>query len=113
VCPLNTPLPAAALRQREALAEIEGNPPRYVVDVFVQTSLLERSGTSPELKRALRERVERDYEVAAVLPFAADRSAHILEGKPARTMWNERPLWDGATSWAAFVVWERKYEGPN
>ncbi len=108
VYPLNMPLPAAALRQREALAEIEASPPRYVVGVFVRTSLLEQPGTPPELKRALRERVERDYEVAAVLPFAADRSARVLEGKPARTMWNERPLWAGATPWAAFVVWERK-----
>jgi len=68
------------------------------------------SGTPPALKRGLRERIERDYRIAAVLPFADDRSARILEGKPARAMWNEQPLWDGATPWAAFVVWERVRE---
>ena len=110
VYPLTMPLPAAAQRQDEALAELDAAPPRFVVGVFVRTSLLEQPGTPPALKRGLRERIERDYEVAAVIPFAADRSARILAGKPARTMWNERPLWDGATPWAAYVVWERRRE---
>lgn len=108
VYPLTMPLPAAAARQREALAEIDAARPRFVVGSFVRTSTLVQPGTPPELASGLRERLERDYEVAAVVPFAADRSARILEGKPARSMWNERPLWDGATPWAAFVVWQRK-----
>jgi 4-amino-4-deoxy-L-arabinose transferase-like glycosyltransferase len=108
VYPLNMPLPAAAERQRETLAEIDAAQPRFVVGVFVRTSLLVQPGTPPDLARGLRERVERDYEVAAVVPFAADRHAKILEGKPARAMWNERPLWDGATPWAAYVVWQRR-----
>ena len=107
VYPLDMPLPAAAARQREALAEIDAARPRFVVGVFVRTSLLVQPGTPPDLASGLRERLERDYGIAAVVPFAADRSTKILEGKPARTMWNERPLWDGATPWAAYVVWER------
>lgn len=110
VYPLTMPLAAAAARQQEALAELDATPPRFLVGVFVRTSLLEQPGTPPALKRGLRERIERDYEVAAVVPFAADRSARILAGKPARAMWNERPLWDGATPWAAYVVWERNAE---
>ncbi|RIK99156.1 MAG: hypothetical protein DCC71_20525 [Proteobacteria bacterium] len=108
VYPLTMPLPAAAARQRETLAELDAAPPRWVVGVFVRTSLLEQPGTPPALARGLRERIERDYEVAAVVPFTAERSARVLEGKPARAMWAERPLWDGATPWAAFVVWERR-----
>ena len=110
VYPLTMPLPAAAARQSEALGEFDFAPPRFVVGVFVRTSLLEEPGTPPALKRGLRDRLERDYQIAAVLPFAADRSVRILEGKPARAMWNERPLWDGATPWAAYVIWERKRE---
>jgi hypothetical protein len=108
VYPLTMPLPAAAARQAEALAELDAAPPRFVVGVFVRTSLLERPGTPPALKRGLRDRIERDYEIAAVVPFASDRSVRILEGAPARTMWNQRPLWDGATPWAAYVIWEKK-----
>ena len=108
VYPMMMPLPASAARQRETLAALDAAPPRFVVGVFVRTSTLEQPGTPPELERGLRERIERDYEVAAVVPFAADRSAKILEGKPARAMWNDRPLWDGATPWAAFVVWQRR-----
>jgi len=108
VYPLTMPLPAAAVRQREALAEIDAAAPRFVIGVFVRTSLLEQPGTPPDLERGLRERIERDYEVAAVVPFAADRRPRILEGKPARAAWNARPLWDGATPWAAYVVWERR-----
>jgi hypothetical protein len=110
VYPLMMPLPASAARQRETLAELDAAPPRFVVGVFVRTSTLEQPGTPPELERGLRERIERDYEVAAVVPFAKDRDAKILEGKPARAMWNDRPLWDGATPWAAFVVWELRRE---
>ena len=110
VYPLTMALPAVAARQSEALGEFDAAPPRYVVGVFVQTSLLEGPGTPPALKRGLRDRLERGYDVAAVLPFAADRSVRILEGKPARAMWNERPLWDGATPWAAYVVWEHRRE---
>lgn len=108
VYPLNMPLPAAAERQREVLAELDAAPPRFVVGVFLRTSQLAQPRTPPELARGLRERIERDYDVAAVVPFAKDRSTHILEGKPARSMWNERPLWDGATPWAAYVVWQRR-----
>ena len=108
VYPLMMPLPASAARQRETLAALDAAPPRFVVGVFVRTSTLAQPGTPPELERGLRERIERDYEVAAVVPFAMDRSAKILEGKPARAMWNERPLWDGATPWAAYVVWQRR-----
>jgi hypothetical protein len=108
VYPLNMPLPAAADRQREVLAELDAAPPRWVVGVFVRTSQLIQPGTPPALAQGLRERIERDYDVAAVVPFAADRSTKILEGKPARSMWNERPLWDGATPWAAYVVWRRR-----
>lgn len=108
VYPLNMPLPAAAERQREVLAALDAAPPRFVVGVFLRTSQLVQPGTPPELARGLRERIEREYEVAAVVPFAKDRSTRILEGKPARSMWNERPLWDGATPWAAYVVWQRR-----
>jgi hypothetical protein len=110
VYPLTMPLPAAAARQEEALGEFDAARPRFVVAAFVQTSLLEGPGTPPALKRGLRERIERDYQIAAVLPFADDRNARILAGKPARAIWNERPLWNGATPWAAFVVWERVRE---
>lgn len=108
VYPMMMPLPASAARQRETLAALDAAPPRFVVGVFVRTSTLEQPGTPPDLERGLRERIERDYEVAAVVPFAKDRSVKILEGKPARAMWNDRPLWDGATPWAAYVVWERR-----
>lgn len=108
VYPMMMPLPASAARQHETLAALDAAPPRFVVGVFVRTSTLEQAGTSPALAQGLRDRIERGYEIAAVVPFAADRSARILEGKPARAMWNERPLWDGATPWAAYVVWERR-----
>jgi hypothetical protein len=97
-----------AARQREALAELAASPPRFVVGVFNQASLLELPGTPPDLERGLRELLERDNEVAAVVPYDAARSGRILEGAPARGMWRTRPLWDGAPPWAAFVVWERR-----
>lgn len=108
VYPMMMPLPASAARQQETLAALDAAAPRFIVGVFVRTSTLEQPGTPPDLEHGLRERIERDYEIAAVVPFAADRTVKILEGKPARAMWKDRPLWDGATPWAAYVVWQKR-----
>ena len=81
-----------------------------MVGVFVRTSLLEQPGTPPALKRGCASASSATTKWPRWFPFAADRSARILAGKPARAMWNERPLWDGATPWAAYVVWERTAE---
>jgi hypothetical protein len=108
VYPLHLPLPSAAVRQQEVLDALRAAPPRFVVGVFNQASLLELPGTAPELERGLRERVERDYDLAAVVPYERARSGRVVEGPAARAMWRERPLWDGAPPWAAFVVWERR-----
>ncbi len=108
VYPLTMSAGDPSARQQEVLDTLRADPPRFLIACFVGTSLLEQRGTPPELRRGLRELVERDYEIAGVIPFANDRSTRILEGKAARTMWRERPLWDGATPWAPFVVWERR-----
>jgi hypothetical protein len=108
VYPLNMPVGDAAGRQREALAEIEAARPRWIVGVFVGTSLLEQPGTPPDLRAGLRSLLERDYEVAAVVPFDRARSGRVVEGTAARTLWSWRELWDGRTPWAAYVVWERR-----
>ncbi|MDJ0869445.1 MAG: glycosyltransferase family 39 protein [Myxococcota bacterium] len=109
VYPLNMPFGRPLERQREVLDALRADPPRYLVASFLRTSQLTQAGTPPALRQGLRELVASDYEIAAVVPFARDRSTRILEGKPARTMWRERPLWDGATPWAPFVVWERQH----
>jgi hypothetical protein len=101
------PVGVAAARQREALAELERAPPRWLIGVFVQSSLLEQPGTPPDLREGLRELVERDYRVAAVVPYDAERSGRVVEGKAAAGLWRQRPLWDGAVPWAAYIVWER------
>jgi 4-amino-4-deoxy-L-arabinose transferase-like glycosyltransferase len=108
VYPLTMPLPAVAARQREALDALRADPPRFVVGVFNQASLLEQPGTPPDLERGLRALLEQDYELVAVVPYERTRSGRVVEGAAARALWRERPLWDGGALWAAFVVWERR-----
>ena len=108
VYPLTMPLPAAAERQREALADFDAARPLFVVATFAFGSILEQPGTPPELKTGLRERLGRDYDLTAVVPYFEDRSTQILLGDRARAIWEAQPLWDGATPWAAYVVWKRR-----
>ena len=109
VYPLTMPLGDAAARQREALAAFDAAPPRFVVGVFVRSSTLDQPGTPPELRQGLRERIERDYELAAVVPFTRDRRGSVVEGAAARTLVAESPpLWETPAAWTAYVVWERR-----
>jgi len=109
VYPLNMPFGDAAARQREALAEFDAASPRFVVAVFSRSSLLEQPGTPPELRSGLRERIERDYEVAAVVPFARDRRGLVIDGAEARALVQQQPsLWDDPAPWAPYLVWERR-----
>jgi 4-amino-4-deoxy-L-arabinose transferase-like glycosyltransferase len=108
VYPLTLPYGSALARQLEALAEIEAARPRWIVGVFVPSSLLEQPGTPPALKAELRALVERDYEVAAAVAFARTGAGRVVTGEAARERWLREPLWDGRMPWAAYIVWERK-----
>jgi hypothetical protein len=109
VYPLTMPLGEAPARQREALADIDAAHPRFVVGVFVRSSTLDQPGTPPELRQGLRERIERDYQLAAVVPFADDRRGRVVEGAEAQALVREKPsLWETAAPWAAYAVWERR-----
>jgi len=109
VYPLTMPMGDAAARQREALAAFDAAPPRFVVGVFLRSSTLDQPGTPPELRQGLRERLERDYELAAVVPFTRDRRGEVVEGAAARALVaHSPPLWETLAAWTAYVVWERR-----
>ena len=109
VYPLNMPLPGAAERQREALADFDAAEPRFVVGVFSRSSLLEQPGTPPELRRGVRERVERDYELVAAVPFTRDRQGPVVEGAAAQLLvTGEGSIWDAPPPGVAYVIWQRR-----
>lgn len=112
VYPVTMPLPAAAGRQRELLAELDAAPPLFVVAAFARASLAEGPGTPPDLERGLRERLERDYDLVAVVPYREDRSTVVLEYVAARAAWSQHPLWGESAPWAAYVVWKRREGRP-
>jgi 4-amino-4-deoxy-L-arabinose transferase-like glycosyltransferase len=112
VYPLHMALPAAAARQQETLTELRAAPPRFIVATFVETSLLESPETPQILKTGLRELIDRDYELVAVMPYSAERRGIVTTSDAARSMWAKHPLWDGAVPWAAYVVWERRDAAP-
>ena len=82
VYPLNMALPSAATRQREVLDALRADPPRYVVATFCDASLLEQPGTPQILKPGLRELLDRDYELVALMPYSADRRSIVTTATP-------------------------------
>jgi 4-amino-4-deoxy-L-arabinose transferase-like glycosyltransferase len=106
---LNLPFDEARDRQREVLQELAARPPRLIVATFHQASHLESPKTPPDLRDGLRQMLESDYRLLAVVPQRSDDETRIVTGEVARRMWRRAPLWKrGVRPWAAFVVWERR-----
>ncbi len=106
---LNLPFDEARDRQLEVLEELAARPPRLIVATFRQASHLESPKTPQDLRDGLRELVESDYQLLAVVPYRSDDQTQIVTGDLARHKWKRAPLWDRRyRPWAAFVIWERR-----
>ena len=110
VYPLMFALEGVRERQQQALDEIRASRPKFIVGVFLGTSLLEEPDTPMDLRDGLRELVESSYRLVAATPFRADGSVVFAKGEAVRRMWARRPLWESRPPWASFVIWQRNTE---
>jgi len=98
-----------AMRQRQAevIAALRAAPPRLLVGVFLQTSLLEHPGTPPDLRRELAALVARSYRPIAVLPPA--RGLEVATPRSdERTLEIHRNPFLQQVSQGLIVVFERR-----
>ena len=107
VYPLMFALEGASQRQQQALDEIRASQPRFIVGVFLSSSLLEQPDSPRVLRDGLRELVEGSYRLVAATPFRPDGSVVFAKGEAVRRMWARRPLWETAPPWASLVIWQR------
>jgi len=112
VYPLMFAVEGAHERQQQALDEIRTARPKFIVGVFLASSLLEQPDTPRILRHGLRELVESSYHLVAATPFRPDGSAAFAKGEAVRKMWARKPLWEIAPPWASLVIWERDPEAP-
>ena len=110
VYPLMFDVKGVRERQQEALDEIHASRPKFIVGVFLASSLLEQPDTPRTLRNGLRELVESSYRLVAATPFRPDGSVAFVKGEAVRRMWARRPLWETKPPWASFVIWQRDSE---
>jgi 4-amino-4-deoxy-L-arabinose transferase-like glycosyltransferase len=95
-------------RQREVLAALETEPPRFVVAYFMPSSLLEHAGTPPDLRLGLAARIRREYRpVALIGPPVGPGTELVTEGPRLRRFEDGGPL-AGRARRGQTVVWERR-----
>jgi hypothetical protein len=110
VYPLMFPVEGVRERQRQALEEVLAARPRFIVGVFLPSSLLEQPDTPRVLRNGLRELVEDSYQLVAATPFQPDGTAGFAQGEGVQKTWARMPLWETTPPWASFVIWQRRSE---
>ncbi len=110
VYPLMFAVEGVRERQRQALEEVRSSRPRFIVGVFLPSSLLEQADTPRILRSGIRELVESSYQLVAATPFRPDGRVGFAQGESVRRTWAQMPLWDTTPPWASFVIWQRRSE---
>jgi hypothetical protein len=108
--PLMGGAPGSALRQREALDELDRARPRHVLIVRIPTSHLRHRDAPPLLFRGVVQRVARDYEVQA-LWVAEGEGYRRLDGEAARAHGDAGPARQGEG--AALALYRRRDAAPE
>jgi len=106
--PLTGPFPDARQRQLEALREVQGRQPRFIVTVFLPGSFLAGPGTPGDIFDGTMDLINRSYRLAGVVEVSPSNLATpLVSGAEATAAWLLAPAWYGQPSWCALAVWER------
>ncbi len=109
VYPAMAPFEGGRARQQEILDELDERRPELIVTVLLPDSLNVYPGTPTDLVTGVRRRLEESYQVVAVMPSQDAVNRPLVEGRAARCLWEQSPLWYGATRpWGALTVWQRR-----
>jgi hypothetical protein len=96
-------------RQEEVLAELRAAPPRFVLGVFLRTSLLEAPGSPVELRRGLAAALREGYRpVAVVEPPRGDGTEPLRTDAGTLRVWGGAALFERPVPEGLIVVWERR-----
>ena len=108
------PSEAMRARQEEVLAELRAAPPRFVLGVFLRTSLLEAPESPVDLRRGLAAALREDYRpVAVVEPPRGDGPEPIRTDAGTLRVWGGAALFVRPVPEGLFVVWERRTAAPE
>jgi hypothetical protein len=108
------PTEAMRARQREVLGELRSAPPRFVVGVFLRTSLLEARTSPLELRLGLAETLRDGYQpIAVVEPPRGDAPEPIRTDPGTLRVWGGPALFERPVPEGLIVVWERGAPAPG
>ncbi len=100
--PLTGRYPDAEMRQRELLAEVRGERPRYVVWVHLDASLLVDAETEKRVFHELAEMLSRDYRLEFLaVPLSGDRPFDFVYGREAAPRLRELREQESNPAWVA------------
>jgi 4-amino-4-deoxy-L-arabinose transferase-like glycosyltransferase len=102
------PPEAMRARQQEVLGELRAAPPRFVVGVFLRTSLLEAPDSPTDLRRGLADALREGYQpIAVVEPPRGDEPEPIRTDPGTLRVWGSSELFQRNVPEGLLVVWER------
>jgi hypothetical protein len=108
------PTEAMRARQLEVLGELRSAPPRFVVGVFLRTSLLEARTSPVELRLGLAEALRDGYRpIAVVEPPRGDAPEPIRTDPGTLRVWGGPALFERSVPEGLIVVWERGAPEPG
>jgi hypothetical protein len=95
-------------RQREVLAALDAEPPRFVVAYFMPSSLLEHAGTPADLRLGLAARIRREYRPVALIGPPVGAGTELVTGGPRLRRFEDGGPLAGRARRGQTVVWERR-----
>lgn len=106
------PPEAMRARQQEVLSELRAAPPRFVVGVFLRTSLLEEPDSPVDLRRGLAAALRDGYRpIAVVEPARGEGPEPIRTDAGTLRVWGSPTLFESPVPEGLVVVWERTGAG--
>ncbi|MFI5361843.1 MAG: glycosyltransferase family 39 protein [Elusimicrobiota bacterium] len=106
--PLMAALGETAARQREALAEIAANAPKFIVTAHLPTEFLMSRQTPMDLMTGLGALLSASYRLVAATPLKRTGEPELIVGETLEGLWRRNPMWYDKPAWASLLVWERK-----
>jgi len=105
--PLTMPGPGVEERQRQVLAELVRDPPRFIVSIFSRKSLLEEESTPRVLRAGLLELVRSGYHPIGFAPQRGDGRTHMVTHPSELDPLKDGMVFTRTSPKPQLIVWER------
>jgi 4-amino-4-deoxy-L-arabinose transferase-like glycosyltransferase len=104
------------LRQHEILDALRARPPKFIVTVFIRSSMVCFPETPLDIFEGVRVMANQSYHVVGLVPAGEVGRRKLIAGPLAARLWEQAPFWydiDPDAWWSIIVLWERNEPAPK